>query len=108
MSLRGMLEALVLFALDPWAAQKAWRARRDRIAEHHVPTYEAYPEQPNHPKVRLVLLSGDLMEKVDLEGYSLREINFEKQWRRDWLAQKVIEAHLRLIGRLTAQKAGKS
>ncbi len=82
------------------APRESVRQRHERLAdearrraEREGLIFDAYPEAPHRPKVRLVLLSGPLMERVRLDGYSLNDLNLRKgSWRRDWLAERVREA----------------
>lgn len=86
---------------------KSWEERRlERIAKTK-PTYDAYPDVPSHPKVRVMLVSGRFMEQVDLEGYSLEQINWQKEFRQRWYAKQTVDALIRLIRRVEAAEAAR-
>jgi hypothetical protein len=94
------------------------RARHERMAvegrrraEREGLIYDAYPEAPHRPKVRLVLLSGPFMERVDLDGYSLNDLDLRRgPWRDGRLAERVrqslvvIDARAKLLERQQAKR----
>lgn len=106
------LRTLLAAVEDPWAIVKGWRARRDAMSEHHEPTYIAYSNlEPAPPELRLYIEGRDalgrlLREYVELDGYSLHQLNFRHGAKRgglsvsSWLSQQILEALLRLVVRL--------
>lgn len=90
---------------------KAWRARREKaVLVHHKPTFDVYPDREYHPRVRIALLGGRFMETVDLDGYSVREIlpRLRTDKGRDWLVDRIIQAHYQLVVRLDEEERRKS
>ena len=105
------LHTLLMAMRDPWEAVKAYRARRDALVEHHKPTYHAYQDVELQPELRLYVEGRDargrlLREYVELEGYSLHQLNFRHGAKRggmsvsSWLSQQVLQALIRLVVRL--------
>lgn len=71
-----------------------------RKAEQKGLIYDAYPTPQNErPRVRIVLLAKEagvsIMEPVNLDGYSLRELDL-KSWRGKWVLER-IEIHHKII-----------
>lgn len=96
--------------MDPWAGVRSWRERRDGMVEKHSkPTYDAYGDLPQPPaRMRVAILAGKFMETVDLDGYSLHEINFRRDFRRDWFIERVLAAEIRLAARIDADREAKA
>lgn len=73
-----------------------------RKAERAGLLYDAYPDREHTPRMRLVILSGRLLETVDLAGYSLHEVNLDSpRWRRE-LGPRIAQARARLKRRVEA------
>jgi hypothetical protein len=87
---------------------EAWRARRAGLVKHHQPTYDSYPDQEHRPRMRLVILAGKFMETVDLDGYSLNEINLAAPRWREELSLRVAQARHRIAAKLRAAEQAKS
>jgi hypothetical protein len=112
----GRFTAFLLRFVDPSA--EAWRKRRDAMAPRSKPTYDVYPDRELPPQIRLYVEARDargrlLREYVELEGYSLHQLN----WRpnamrggvlvRDWFTGQVLEAMVNLAVRLDSVKEQK-
>lgn len=82
--------------------QMAEAARR--AAEKAGTIYDAYPgAKKRTPRMRLVILAGSLMETVNLDDYSLDEIDTgAPRWRRE-LGPRIALARARLKVRLEAE-----
>ena len=85
------------------------RARHERMAdearrkaEKAGLIFDAYPAPPHSSRMRLLIAAGSFMETVDLDGYSLHEIDLNSpRWRRE-LAPRIALARARLKRRLDA------
>lgn len=106
-----------LSRIDPWAAVEHWRRRREAMvpADHRQRvTYDPYPDSDVPPAMRFYVEARDargrlLREYVDLEGYSVHQLN----WRtgamrggvlvRDWFVGQVLEAMVDLEQRLALE-----
>jgi hypothetical protein len=80
--------------------QMAEAARRK--AEKAGLLYDAYPAPAHNPRMRLLVAYGRVMETVDLDGYSLHEINVDApRWRRE-LGPRIAQARARAKQRYAA------
>ena len=78
------------------------------VDKHSKATYDAYGDLPMPPaRIRVALLGGKFMETVDLDGYSLHELNLRREWRRQWLLERIIEAEIRLAVKIDAENERK-
>ena len=105
--------------LNPWAGVEAWRARRRQIvSQQSKPTYDVYPEHDVPPQIRMYVEARDargrlLREYVELEGYSVHQLNWKTGARRggisvrDWFVGQVLEAMVHLSARIDAEKEQK-
>jgi hypothetical protein len=111
----GLIAALSLLAQTGWEAVEAWRRHRDKTIKHQPPTYDVYPDRGLPPQLRLYVEGRDargrlLREYVDLEGYSLHQLNFRPGQRRGdttvwaWFIGQVLEAQIRLSVRLDVER----
>lgn len=96
--------------MDPWAGVRNWRDRREGMVDKHSkPTYDAYGNLPMPPARINVYVQGRdargrlLNERVDLDEFSLHELNLRRDWRRNWLIDRIIEAEIRLAVRIDAE-----
>lgn len=97
--------------MDP--AAEAWRKRREEYLKRmggppSAPTYEAYPEVPYRPRMKLVIISGRLMEKVDLDGDSVDDfltLTMLPARRQIWFLDRIQQARERLQKRLVIWEA---
>ena len=88
---------------------EAFRARQAKVVKAQKPTYDAYPDrEPHKARMRLVVLVGPVMETVDLDGYSLHEVNLDApRWRRE-LPVRIARARLKAAHRHDAYLKDKS
>lgn len=104
---------------DQWAGVKAWRAKRDEVSIHSKPTYDPYPDTKETPEIKFYVEARDargrlLREYVELEGYSMHQINWKAGARRgattvrDWFIGQMLEALLRLEVRLDEVKESRA
>jgi hypothetical protein len=87
---------------------EAFRKARALITGRSEPTVDAYPDRDaGPPRVSIVLMGGDLVEPVDLDGFSVREIvpGLGTEERRRWLADRIIRAHYAIFARLEEREA---
>ena len=91
---------------DP--TSEGWRDRRSRLVRRSKPTYEVYPLEEQHPRVRLVLISGRFWRPVDTDGYDLHELNWQKPWRRDWLMDRILEAFIDITKQVADERSAKA
>lgn len=108
--LNGLLDLVdnwMYGGVDP--AAEAWRKRREAQYKAATPTYDPYPEDNTYrPSMKLVIISGRLMEKVDLDGYSLDEflpLQILHYRRQQWFLRRVQEARERLKDRLASRES---
>lgn len=110
-----MLATLGTWLLDAWAGPEGWRRRRESMYSKSKPTYDAYPSTQEAPTVRFYVEARDikgrlLREYVDLEGYSVHQLNWRSgavrggQLVRDWFVGQMLEALVRLTVRLDEVK----
>ena len=109
--------ARLMRLVDP--SSEAWRKRRfEAVPVHSKPTYDVYPDSDVPPQIRLYVEARDargrlLREYVDLEGYSLHQLNWRPNAKRggvlvrDWFTDQVLAAMIDLAGRLDAVKEQK-
>lgn len=99
--------SILAFAQDPWASVEAWRQRRAAAIKASKPTYDAYPDVIEMPRIRVFLEARDALgrirrEVVDLRGYGLEHVNLDtRRWTEDLaaavkVARQVLMAKLRL------------
>lgn len=105
-------QRLVSLFADWVPSVEAWRKRRAELAPRSRPTYDAYPETPDPPGIRVYLEARDVRGRlrrttVRLDGYSLHQINFRHEGRRDWFIGQVLEALIALSVKLDAEKEAK-
>jgi hypothetical protein len=93
-----------LAALREWRPITTWRERHDSEVDRlraRKATYDAYPDQPTETaRVRLLVVAKGKAQEVDLDGYSLRNINLGVPMRQRWLASQVLEAEYLLLVKL--------
>lgn len=99
-----------------WSGPEGWRRRRERIAPHTKPQYDAYPDTPYEPVLWLTVSGRDAYgrirsKRVDLAGYSLHHLSWRKGARRgdttvaEWLAGQVLDSWVELAEVLRDMKA---
>ena len=110
---------LLAMLRDPWAGVESWRQRRAAaVANPSKPTYDVYPDRDLPPTVKMYVEARDargrlLREYVDLEGYSVHQLNWRNGARRggmlvrDWFVGEVLAAMVRLSVRVDAEKERK-
>jgi hypothetical protein len=101
--------------LFSWAGPEGWRRRREQLVPPSKATYDAYPDEKGTPSIRFYVEARDvkgrlLREYVDLEGYSVHNID----WRmgrtrggtlvRDWFVSQMLDALIKLEVRLDEVK----
>jgi hypothetical protein len=97
--------------LASWSGPEGWRARRARWFAPSKPSYDAYPDRDMPPTIRFYIEARDargrlLREYVDLEGYSIHQLNWRQGAQRggvqvrDWFVSQMLEAMVRLMARI--------
>ena len=97
--------------LAAWAGPEGWRKRREAWYAKSKPVYDAYPSHETSPEIRFYVEARDargrlIREYVDLEGYSVHQLNWRpgarrgNQLVRDWFIGQMLEAMLQLSKRL--------
>lgn len=109
---------VLAFIDDPWAAVEAWRRRRAKqvpAENRRKPTFDAYPASDLPPEMRFYVEARDargrlLREYVDLEGYSVHQLNWKVGATRggmrvrDWFIAQMLAALVRLSDRIDQVK----
>lgn len=115
----GFLATIGEWIFLAWSGPDGWRKRRELAYTKAKPTYEAYPLRDPAPEMRFYVEARDmrgrlLREYVDLEGYSVHQINWSNGARRggtlvrDWFVGQMLEALVRLAVRLDEVKESKA